>query len=63
MQRRATLARVDDHNRKEAVAAARKLIYDGNHQVNSAAVEKFLKGESLVPNMVCMAFLGLTDKC
>ena len=57
MQHRVTLARVDDTNRRNAVSAARKLIYDENHQVNSTAVERLLKGESWVPNTVCMGFL------
>jgi len=54
MQNRVILARVDDHNRRHLVSAARKLIYQENHQVNSSAVERLLKEKSLVPNTVCI---------
>jgi hypothetical protein len=48
-----TLARVDDNQRRFRVAAARRLIYEKNLQVNSAAVENLLRKTSLVPNVVC----------
>lgn len=52
IQRRATLARVDDRSRQNLVLAARKLIYEEHHQVNSTPVENILKETSLVPNIV-----------
>jgi hypothetical protein len=52
MQHRVTLARVDSPSRQNSVFAARKLIYEQHHQVNSTAVEQFLKETSLVPNIV-----------
>jgi hypothetical protein len=52
MTQRETLARVDDANRRGRVAAARKSIYEKNYAVNSSAVEKLLKVDSLVPTAV-----------
>ncbi|KAI0065337.1 hypothetical protein BV25DRAFT_1799386 [Artomyces pyxidatus] len=49
MQQRRTLARVDDAQRRAHVSSARKLIYQDEYAVNSEAVEKILKAESLVP--------------
>ena len=53
MCQRRTLARVDDANRHGKVIAARRLIYEKNYQINSAAVEAILRSESWVPNVVC----------
>ena len=54
MSQRVTLARVDDANRRHRVAAAREIIYEKNHAVNSTAVEKLLRENSLVPTAVCI---------
>jgi hypothetical protein len=53
MAQRTRLARIDDNHRKIRVTTARRLIYDKQHRVNSAAVENLLKEESLVPTSVC----------
>lgn len=54
-------ARVDDKKRQKNISNARKLIYgklgvkkNSNYGVNSTAVEKLLKKESLVPTEVCL---------
>jgi hypothetical protein len=52
MQDRVALARLDNPDRQNSVSAARKLIYDENHWVGSAAVERLLKETSLLPNTV-----------
>ena len=49
---RTTLARIDDNSRCGKVVAARRLIYEKQYQVNSAAVEVLLKDQSLVPTTV-----------
>ncbi|KAI0055695.1 hypothetical protein BV25DRAFT_1815207 [Artomyces pyxidatus] len=49
MQERQTLARVDDARRRSQISSARKIIYEKDYAVNSAAVERILKEESLVP--------------
>ncbi|KAI0055445.1 hypothetical protein BV25DRAFT_1921798 [Artomyces pyxidatus] len=41
--------RKDDLNRQFRVKAARRLIYEGNHQVGSDGVERLLQEQSLVP--------------
>jgi hypothetical protein len=46
------LVRVDDFNHQSKVTAARRIIYEKHYQVNSAAVERMLEKESLVPAMV-----------
>ena len=59
MTQRVTLARVDDVNRRVRVAAAREIIYEKgkkNYTVHSAAVEKLLKEDSLVPTAVRIFF-------
>jgi hypothetical protein len=53
MSQRKTLARVDDNYRRNKIAAARRIIYEKNYQVNSTAVENLLREESWVPNVVC----------
>jgi|HubBroStandDraft_3_1064219.scaffolds.fasta_scaffold527040_1 hypothetical protein len=58
MQDRVALARVDDHDRQSSVTAARKLIYNENYGVSSAAVERLLKGTSLLPNTVRMQVIS-----
>jgi hypothetical protein len=57
MQQRKTLARVDDVNRRNRVAAAREIIYEKKYAVNSAAVENLLREDSLVPTMVRTFFV------
>ncbi|KAH7904506.1 hypothetical protein BJ138DRAFT_1019068 [Hygrophoropsis aurantiaca] len=47
---RKTLARKDDAPRQNAIAIARTHIYNTDHQVNSTAVERLLKPQSLVPS-------------
>ncbi|KAI0057935.1 hypothetical protein BV25DRAFT_1872245 [Artomyces pyxidatus] len=42
--------RIDNSSRWSRIKAARKLIYEKNLQVNSAAVNQLLQEESLVPN-------------
>lgn len=56
-------ARVDDKNRRKTISKARKLIYgkfgvkkNANYGVNSTAVEKLLKKQSLVPTEVCFSY-------
>lgn len=66
-------ARVDDSNRQTKVSKARKLIYgkigrkkDTNFGVGSAAVERLLKDQSLVPTDVsCSVFKveSVSDYC
>ena len=53
METRVHKARTDDSRRQNNVIAARKLIYNKNFQITSAAVEKLLRDESLVPTTVC----------
>lgn len=52
MKQRETLARVDDEGRRNKVRVAREIIYDKQYAVNSPAVERILKEESLVPTLV-----------
>jgi len=52
LSQRASLARVDDINRRSRLAAARKAIYEKNHTVDGTAVENLLKEDSLVPAAV-----------
>jgi hypothetical protein len=47
-----TMARMDDIQRRNKVAAARRLIYEKNIQVDSTAVKRLLDEMSLVPNVV-----------
>lgn len=54
---RASLARVDDKQRRSKVSQARKHIYDKNYAVNSEAVEVLLRPQSLVPTAVCQCYL------
>ncbi|KAI0038329.1 hypothetical protein FA95DRAFT_1232934 [Auriscalpium vulgare] len=49
MQSRQTAKRYDDGLRREAVSAARDLIYNDGYVVNSTKVEELLKPQSLVP--------------
>jgi hypothetical protein len=51
-KQRSTLRRLDDAQRRGRVSSARKLIYENNMAVNSAAVERLLQPESLVPTSV-----------
>src|SRR5277367_5608802 len=46
------LARVDNASHQIKVSNARQLIYESNFAVDSAAVERLLKPESLVPTEV-----------
>jgi hypothetical protein len=45
-------ARTDDARRRNLILTARKAIYQQNFDVDSAAVERMLKPESLVPTSV-----------
>jgi negative regulator of replication initiation len=45
-------ARVDDLQRRDLVSAARELIHQKNFDTDSAAVERLLKVQSLVPTSV-----------
>lgn len=58
-EQRTSSARVDDQSRQTDISKARKLIYgkfgdrkNSNYGVNSAAVERLLKKQSLVPTEV-----------
>lgn len=66
-QQRITNARVDNQDRRHKITKARKLIYgkittkkNVNFGVGSAAVERLLKGQSLVPIDVC---ISITEDC
>jgi hypothetical protein len=61
MKQRRTLPRVDDKDRKERVAEARKLIYDKRTAVNGKAVESILQFDSLVPISVRQETIYLFD--
>ena len=52
MKERKSLIRVDDQMQRQKVADARNHIYNKNLVVDSEAVEKILKEESLVPTEV-----------
>lgn len=52
MAQRSTLLRQDDVKRRSRIEAARKIIYEMDHMVNSKAVEDLLQEESLVPTIV-----------
>jgi hypothetical protein len=52
MKQRKSRPRVDNADRKRKVATARRIIYEKNYAVNSEAVERLLKEESLVPTSV-----------
>ena len=51
-QQRIQLSRVDTLQRRNKVSSARRIIYEENYRINSAAVERILKEESLVPTSV-----------
>jgi hypothetical protein len=51
---RASLVRVDDKDRRYRIATARQFIYEKQYRVNSAAVERLLQEDSLVPTSVCL---------
>ena len=52
MTQRVSLARIDDAQRQVKVTTARRLIYEKQHRINSAAIENLLKEESWVPTLV-----------
>lgn len=52
MAQRQTLARVDDVDRRHRIASAREIIYEKKFAVNSAAVNRLLQPDSLVPTAV-----------
>lgn len=54
MKQRKTLSRIDDRRRQHKIINARSIIYDKKFAVDSEAVEKILKEESLVPTSVRM---------
>ena len=47
-----SLAWVDDNAHRGDINSARRLIYQQNYQVNSAAVERILHPNSLAPTVV-----------
>jgi len=51
-QQRVQFQRVDNLQRQVKISSARRIIYEENYRVNSAAVERILKEESLVPTSV-----------
>lgn len=51
-KQRLTLERVDTASYRAKITGARQLIYENNLAVDSAAVERLLKPESLVPTDV-----------
>jgi hypothetical protein len=55
-QQRVQFARVDNLQRLNKISSARRIIYEDNYLVNSAAVERILKEESLVPTSVRFFF-------
>ena len=57
-RQRRTNSRVDDLYRQSKITSARRIIYEENYRINSAAVERILKEESLVPNLVGRSFLS-----
>lgn len=52
MDRRKTLIREDDDNRKRKIGIAREIIYDKRYAVGNNNVEQLLKPDSLVPTLV-----------
>ena len=61
LAQRASLARVDNMNRRTRLHAARVAIYKKNHPVDGAAVKKLLDEDSLVPTAVSMSFFMICD--
>jgi hypothetical protein len=57
-KRRKALVRMDDEERRYKVNLARDFIYNRNFLVNSTVVERILKGQSLVPNIVSISYLS-----
>lgn len=51
-QQRKTSLRLDNNQRRSQISSARRAIYELNYRVNSAAVERMLKEQSLVPTNV-----------
>ena len=51
-----SLVQVDDVNQRSRLDAAHMAIYEKNNPVDSAAVEKLLKQDSLVPTVVSVSF-------
>ena len=56
-QQRVQFLRVDNLQRRNKISSARRIIYEENYHVNSTAVERILKEESLVPTSVRFFFL------
>lgn len=54
---RLKLIRVDSESRRNAVDAARRLIFEKGIDVASDRLKYFLEGESLTPTRVCLKFL------
>lgn len=52
ISQRTSLARRDDHTYRSTINEARKKIFDKNFAVDSEAVERLLKPQSLVPTEV-----------
>ena len=51
-----SLACVDDVDRRARVQAAWTAIYENNHPVNGAAIERLLNQDYLVPSIVSVFF-------
>ena len=56
LAQRVSLARVDDVDRRACVQAVQMAIYENNHPVNGAAIERLLNQDSLVPSIVSVFF-------
>lgn len=60
LKNRATSKRLDDAAHGKLIESAWTLVYSRNYAVNSAAVDRLLTEESLVPTRV--SFISLKDK-
>jgi hypothetical protein len=58
MTQQVTMARTDNDARRSKVYAARRLIFEKQYNVDSAAVEGLLKDESWVPTAVSFTDFG-----
>src|SRR5215472_3340393 len=59
MKKREKSLRVDDDNRRRKIHLAREIIYNKNYAVDSEAVEKLLREQSLVPTIVSLFVAGV----
>ena len=58
-----TLLRQDDEAKRKTVALARQFIYTDGRNINSEAVERILKDESLVPTTVSTIMILALYSC